>query len=246
MTDFIKRIEQTKYLIASFAKDPTPSRTPYTLHRYESYPFRPVYIERSHNSQLFQQYNNKTHNVRFPSRIHKKDINGKNKNIDRTNQSKPWKADKDVNKDTCTYAMHSDDEDFYTSQPSSSIRFQTSVDKVYFVQDSIQSFDSGCYKFGYNKTFRSLEIKTIYIIKRAFQTSKQRIYRNPKKVDVILFFYSHPNLYRNNSLYSRNFHCSSYRFLSKRYNKRAVTFNSRRFDKYKKLYLYKDQDLHCL
>ncbi len=58
--------------------------------------------------------------------------------------------------------MYSDDKDSYISQPSLSACSQTNVDEVYFVQDSIQSFNLGHCKFGYGKTFRSLEVKTIY------------------------------------------------------------------------------------
>jgi len=39
---------------------------------------------------------------------------------------------------------------------------QTNVNEVYFVRDSIRSFDSKHYKLGYGKTFRSLEAKTMY------------------------------------------------------------------------------------
>src|SRR6266699_2879682 len=84
LADFIKRVEQTKYLIASFARDPTPGRTLYTSYGRKSYPSRPAYAERSHNSQPFQRRNNKAHDVRFPSRIHRKDVDGKGKGIDRT------------------------------------------------------------------------------------------------------------------------------------------------------------------
>ena len=85
MADFIKKIEQTKYLIVSFVKDPTPDRTLYTSRRYNSYPFCPAYIERSYNLQAFQRYNDKTYEVRFSFNSYKKDANNKNKNIDRTN-----------------------------------------------------------------------------------------------------------------------------------------------------------------
>ncbi len=123
MTDFIKRVEQTKYLIASFAKDPTPGRTSYTSRGRESYLSRPVYIKCSHNSQPFQRHNNKTYNVCFLSRTYGKDADGKSKGIDRVGQSKLWEAGRDVNKDTCVYTMYSDDEDSYVSQPSSPTRF---------------------------------------------------------------------------------------------------------------------------
>ncbi len=58
--------------------------------------------------------------------------------------------------------MYSDDKDSYTFQPFSSVHFQTNVNEVYFVWDSIQSFDSRYCKLGYNKIFQSLEAKTIY------------------------------------------------------------------------------------
>ncbi len=80
--DFIKRVEQTKYFIASFTKDLTFDRTSYASYRCESYPSRPVYIERFHNSQPFQRRDDKTYNVRFLSYIYRKDVNSKNKNID--------------------------------------------------------------------------------------------------------------------------------------------------------------------
>ncbi len=89
LADFIKRVEQAKYLIASFARDPAPGRTPYASRRRESYPSRPAYAERSHNSQPFQRCDDKVYNVRFPSRAHKKDADGKGKGIDRTSQNKP-------------------------------------------------------------------------------------------------------------------------------------------------------------
>ncbi len=162
MTDFIKKVEQAKYLIASFTRDPTPGRTPYTSHRYESYLSYPAYTKRSHNSQPFQRRDDKAHDVRFPSYIHKKNADNKGKGIDRINQSKLWETGKDINKDVCIYIIYSDDEDSHTSQPSSSTHSQTSANKVYFVRDSIQSFNSKHCKFGYNKTFRSLEAKAIY------------------------------------------------------------------------------------
>ena len=121
--DFIKKVEQIKYLIVFFVKDPTPGRTLYTSYKRESYLSRPVYIKRSCNSQLFQQRDDKAYNVRFLFYVYKKDIDGKGKGIDRTNQSKPWEVDRDVNKDVYIYTMYSDDEDSYTSQPSSSTRF---------------------------------------------------------------------------------------------------------------------------
>jgi len=162
LTDFIKRVEQTKYLIISFVKDPTLSRTPYALYRYESYPSRPVYTECSCNSQPFQRRDDKAHDVCFPSCVYRKDIDGKDKGIDRTGQNKLWEAGRDVNKDVYVYIIYSDDEDSYTSQPSLSICFQISVDEVYFVWDSIRSFDSRYCKFGYGKTFQSLEVKVAY------------------------------------------------------------------------------------
>jgi len=88
LADFIKRVEQTKYFIAFFAKDLAFNRTLYASRGYESYLSRPVYIKRSYNLQPFQQYDNKVHNIRFLSYIHKKDINGKSKDIDRIDQSK--------------------------------------------------------------------------------------------------------------------------------------------------------------
>jgi len=88
LADFIKRVEQAKYLIASFARDPMPGRTPYASRGCESYPSRPTYVERSRNSQPFQRYDNKTRDVRFPSYTHRKDVDGKSKGIDRTGQSK--------------------------------------------------------------------------------------------------------------------------------------------------------------
>ena len=78
----------------------------------------------------------------------------------------------------------------------------------------------------------------VLLIERALQISKQRIRKSLKKVGVIFFFYLYLNLCRDNSLCSRSSHRSSYRFLSKRCDKRAVAFSSRRFDKYRKLYLY--------
>jgi len=122
LADFIKRVEQAKYLIASFAKDPAPGRTPYASRRRESYPSRPAYAKRSCNSQPFQRCDDKAYNVRFPSRVHGKDIDGKGKGIDRARQSKLWEAGRDVNKDIRVYTIYSDDEDSYTSQPSSSAR----------------------------------------------------------------------------------------------------------------------------
>jgi len=83
LADFIKRIEQTKYLIASFVKDLASGRTPYILYGRESYLSRSVYIERFRNSQLFQRRNNKVYDVRFLSYTYKKDVNGKGKGIDR-------------------------------------------------------------------------------------------------------------------------------------------------------------------
>ena len=50
LADFIKRVEQAKYLIASFAKDLALGRTLYALCKRESYPSRPTYIECSYNS----------------------------------------------------------------------------------------------------------------------------------------------------------------------------------------------------
>ena len=162
LADFMKRVEQAKYLIASFARDPAFGRTPYALRGRESYPSRPAYIECSRNSQPFQRHNDKAYNVRFSSYTHGKDVDGKGKGIDRTNQNKPWEAGRDVNKDACAYAMYSDDEDSYVSQPFLSVCFQASADEVYFVRDSIRSFDSGHCKFGCGKTFRSLEAKTAH------------------------------------------------------------------------------------
>src|SRR6266699_7066027 len=85
LADFIKRVEQTKYFIIFFVKDPAPNRTPYTSYGHESYPFRSAYIKRFYNSQPFQQRNNKTHDIHFLFYIHRKDVDDKNKNIDRTN-----------------------------------------------------------------------------------------------------------------------------------------------------------------
>src|SRR6266566_2208859 len=98
LMDFIKRVEQAKYLIASFARDPALGRTPYTLRGHESYLSRPVYIERFRNSQPFQRRDNKVYNIRFPSHIHRKDVDDKSKSIDRINQNKLWEASRDVNK----------------------------------------------------------------------------------------------------------------------------------------------------
>ncbi len=113
LADFIKRVEQTKCFIASFVKDPTPSRTPYTSCGREFYPSYPVYTERSYNSQSFQRHDNKAYDIRFPSCVYKKDIDSKSKGIDRIGQNKPWETGKDVNKDICIYIMYSDDEDSY-------------------------------------------------------------------------------------------------------------------------------------
>ncbi len=82
LADFIKRIEQTKYLIAFFVRNPMLGRILYTSRRHESYPSRSVYIEHSYNSQPFQRYNNKIYNIRFLFRVYRKDINSKNKGID--------------------------------------------------------------------------------------------------------------------------------------------------------------------
>jgi len=122
LADFIKKIEQTKYFIASFTKDPTPSRTPYASHRRESYPSCPAYIERSYNLQPFRRRNNKAHNIRFPSYIYRKDTDSKDKGINRTSQSKLWEAGRNVNKDVRAYTIYSDDEDSHVSQPSSPTR----------------------------------------------------------------------------------------------------------------------------
>ena len=83
LVDFIKRVEQVKYLIASFTRDLAPGRTLYILYGRESYLSRPAYVERSCNSQSFQQYDDKVHDVRFPSRVHRKDIDDKSKSINR-------------------------------------------------------------------------------------------------------------------------------------------------------------------
>ena len=58
--------------------------------------------------------------------------------------------------------MYSDDKDSYAFQPFLSVCFQISANEIYFVWDSIWSFDSGYCKFGCGKTFRSLETKTMY------------------------------------------------------------------------------------
>ncbi len=113
LADFIKRVEQTKYFIVSFAKDLAPSRTPYTSYGRESYPSRPAYIKCSRNSQPFQRRDNKAYDIRFPSYVHEKDVDGKSKGIDRINQSKLWETGRDINKDTYIYAIYSDDEDSY-------------------------------------------------------------------------------------------------------------------------------------
>src|SRR6266699_4916916 len=63
LADFIKRVEQAKYLIASFARDLTPGRTLYILYGYKSYLSRLAYIKRSYNSQPFQRYNNKAYDI---------------------------------------------------------------------------------------------------------------------------------------------------------------------------------------
>ncbi|SRR6266566_6384103 len=115
LADFIKKVEQIKYFIVSFARDLTSGRTLYTLCRYKSYPSYPVYTKHSHNLQSFQRYNDKVYNVRFLSCVYKKDINSKNKSIDRTSQNKSWEAGRDINKDICIYIIYSDDEDFYIS-----------------------------------------------------------------------------------------------------------------------------------
>ncbi len=85
LTDFIKRVEQTKYFIASFVRNPTSNRTLYILYGYESYLSRPIYTERSYNSQPFQRHDNKAHDVRFSSCIYKKNVDSKSKGIDWTN-----------------------------------------------------------------------------------------------------------------------------------------------------------------
>ncbi len=66
----------------------------------------------------------------------------------------------------------------------------------------------------------------ILFTEQAFQISKQQIYRNPRKVGVILFFYLYPNLYKDSSLCLKNFYYSLYRFFSRQYNKETATFNS--------------------
>ncbi len=123
LADFIKRVEQTKYFIASFIRDLASGRIPYTSYGYESYPSCPAYTERFCNLQPFRRCDNKTYDVRFLSCIYKKDIDSKGKSIDRISQSKPWEAGRDVNKDVCVYTMYSDDEDSYVFQPFLSARF---------------------------------------------------------------------------------------------------------------------------
>ncbi|SRR6266566_5343407 len=83
LADFIKRVEQAKYLIASFIRDLTLDKTPYVLYGCESYLSRPVYTECSYNLQSFQRRDDKAHNVYFLSRIYRKDVDGKGKSIDR-------------------------------------------------------------------------------------------------------------------------------------------------------------------
>ena len=49
LADFIKRIVQTKYLIASFAKDLASNKVPYIAYKCEAYPSRLVYLKRLYN-----------------------------------------------------------------------------------------------------------------------------------------------------------------------------------------------------
>src|SRR6266566_3362223 len=74
LADFIKRVEQAKYLIAFFARDPALGRTLYILYGREFYPSCPVYIECSCNSQSFQRRDDKTYDVCFLSYIYRKDV----------------------------------------------------------------------------------------------------------------------------------------------------------------------------
>ena len=60
------------------------SRTLYILYKRKSYLSRPAYIERSHNLQPFQRYDDKAYDIRFPSYVYKKDVDDKDKGIDRT------------------------------------------------------------------------------------------------------------------------------------------------------------------
>ena len=85
LADFIKRVEQAKYLIVSFVRDLAFGRTSYASRGRESYLSRPIYIECFCNLQSFQQYDDKAYNIRFPSYTYKKDIDGKSKSIDRIN-----------------------------------------------------------------------------------------------------------------------------------------------------------------
>jgi len=113
LVDFIKRVEQTKYLITSFVKDLTSDRILYTSYRRKFYLFHSIYIKRFYNLQPFQQYDDKIYDVHFLFYIYRKDIDGKNKGIDWTNQNKLWDTDKDINKDVCIYTIHLDDKDSY-------------------------------------------------------------------------------------------------------------------------------------
>src|SRR6266699_2589 len=83
LTDFIKRVEQVKYLIASFVRDLAFGRTPYISRGRESYLSHSIYIEHSYNLQSFQRCNDKAHDVRFSSYVYRKDVDNKDKGIDR-------------------------------------------------------------------------------------------------------------------------------------------------------------------
>ena len=53
LADFIKRVEQIKYLIVFFARDLAPDRTLYASYGRDFYLFRSAYIECSCNLQFF-------------------------------------------------------------------------------------------------------------------------------------------------------------------------------------------------
>src|SRR6266566_2934593 len=86
LADFIKRVEQAKYLIASFVRNLASGRTLYVLRRRKSYLSRLAYTKRSYNLQPFQRYDDKTYNIYFLFCVYKKDVDSKNKSIDRIDQ----------------------------------------------------------------------------------------------------------------------------------------------------------------
>jgi len=88
LADFIKRVEQAKYFIVFFVRNPTPGKTLYILRGYKSYLSRSIYIEHSYNLQPFQRHDDKTYDVHFLFYIYKKDVDNKDKGIDRINQNK--------------------------------------------------------------------------------------------------------------------------------------------------------------